>query len=177
MKHVMPIGLLTCCLANVGLPGGTPIAVRAEAQDEAAIARQLVGTWRLVSWAQRSADGTSTPGPVNAGYIIYTDVGRMCAVLMDSTRPRWPQGPPQTVEQATERSAGFISYCSAVEVHAKDGFVLHHVDVERSPNIVGTIRKRWFTFDGPNRLTLRIDQSELGSGVLDSRLNWERVQK
>jgi hypothetical protein len=105
--------------------------------------------WRMVSWTQRATDGTTRPGQANAGYIVYADVGR----------------------------TGLVAYCAAVELHAKEGFVLHHVDVERSPNLVGTTRKRWFVFDGPDTLLLRIDPSELGSGVAESTLRWERVKK
>jgi hypothetical protein len=147
-----------------------------DAQAGDAAVKQLVGMWRLVSWTQRTTDGTSLPGPTDAGYLVYSDVDRMCAVMMDSKRPRWAPGAPATVEQAVARFSGFISYCAAVEVDAKAGFLLHHVDVERSPNIVGTTRKRWFRFESPNRLVLRIDAAELGAGLTESALVWERVQ-
>ena len=114
---------------------------------------------------------------MDAGYLVYTDVNRMCAVMMDSTRPKWPAGAPATVADAVARFANVVSYCARVEVNAKEGFVLHHVDVDRSPNIVGTIRKRWFTFEGPDRLVLKIDAAELGATQQESRLVWERVQK
>jgi len=32
------------------------------------------------------------------------------------------------------------AYCALVELHAREGFVLHHVDVERVPNNVGIVR-------------------------------------
>jgi hypothetical protein len=133
--------------------------------------------WRLVSWTQRATDGTTRPGQANTGYIVYADVGRMCAVLMDSGRAKWDPQPPATVADAMARTTGLVAYCAAVELHAKEGFVLHHVDVERSPNLVGTTRKRWFIFDGPDTLLLRIDPSELGAGVAESTLRWERVKK
>ena len=146
-------------------------------QGDTAVARQFLGMWRLVGWTQRAADGTTRPGNTDAGYLVYTDVDRMCAVMMDSKRPKWAPGAPATVPDAMARFSGFISYCARVELNAREGFVLHHVDVERSPNIVGTIRKRWFKFEGPNRLVLRIDPAELGSNLAESTLVWERVQK
>jgi len=46
---------------------------------------------------------------------------------------------------------GLGAYCGTVEIHANEGFVIHHIEIERSPNDVGGIRKRWFTFQGSNR--------------------------
>jgi hypothetical protein len=35
----------------------------------------------------------------------------------------------------------------------------------------------WFTFDGPDRVTLRIDPPELTPPVVESLLVWERVRR
>ena len=51
------------------------------------------------------------------------------------------------------------------------------MEIERIPNFVGRARKRWFTFQGPNRVSLRIDTPELTSPVVESILTWERVVK
>ena len=39
----------------------------AQSRDEAAIARQFVGMWRLVSYQQRLADGTLRQSPLSVG--------------------------------------------------------------------------------------------------------------
>ena len=168
---------LTVLLIVSALSPATSPSLVAATQGDAAVAKQFLGMWRLVGWTQRAADGSVRQGPMDAGYLVYTDVNRMCAVMMDSTRPKWPAGAPATVPDAVARFANVVSYCARVEVNAKEGFVLHHVDVDRSPNIVGTIRKRWFTFEGPDRLVLKIDAAELGATQQESRLVWERVQK
>lgn len=178
MRHpLIRLGIAAVLVGGGLVPGVPPLAAVAQAQDDMAAAKQLLGVWRLVSWTQSGVDGSTRPGLTDVGNLIYTDANRMCAVMMDSKRPRWTPGPPASVDQAVARFSGFISYCARVEVHAREGFVLHHVDLERSPNIVGTIRKRWFSFDGPNRLTLRIDAAELGPTVKDSTLVWERILK
>ncbi len=171
--------LIRVAVATTLLAIVSPLSTRAVTNDQSdtAVGLQLRGMWRLVGWTQRSTDGTTRPGVTDAGYLIYTDVDRMCAVMMDSKRQRWPAGAPATVDEAVRRLSGFVSYCARVEVNAKEGFVLHHVDVERSPNVVGTVRKRWFRFEGPNRLVLRIDAAELGANLADSTLVWERVEK
>ena len=82
------------------------------------------------------------------GYRIYTVTGHMCYVSMNPNRPRWKSEAAPTPEEALSAITGLGAYCAAVEIHAKEGFVIHHVEIERSPNFVGRARKRWFTFKG-----------------------------
>jgi hypothetical protein len=133
--------------------------------------------WRLASRTERLADGTTRQHPNNTGYIIYTDTGHMCYVAMNPNRSRWKSETAPTPEEALSGITGLGAYCATVEIHAKEGFVVHHVEIERSPNIVGRARKRWFTFQGPNRVALRVDTPELNSPVVEDTLTWDRVQK
>jgi hypothetical protein len=147
------------------------------AQSAGDVARQFIGTWRLASWTQRLADGTTRPDPRNVGYIIYTDAGYMCYASMAANRPLWAsENNPTGAEAVATMGVPFNAYCARVEVHAGEGFVLHHVEVDKAPNMIGRTRKRWFTFQGPNRFALRIDPSELTPPVVESTLIWERVQ-
>ncbi len=150
------------------------LAVDTIAQSESRAAGQLTGAWRLVSWQEKLASGEVRPSRFTAGSIIYSDSGRMCAQLMDPQRPKLSQ----TATDAEIRAAyqGFVAYCGRYEIHA-EGFVIHHVEFDKSPNIIGRERKRWFTFETPNRLSLRIDRAELGQGLAESTLVWERVTK
>jgi len=149
----------------------------AQSQDD--IAKQFVGMWRLVSWPQRLADGTMRQNPLSVGYIIYTDTNHMCYVSMNPNRPKWNSARAPTESEALSAmgNTGFSAYCATVEIHANEGFVLHHVDVDKVPNNVGRIRKRWFTFQGRDRVSLRIDTPELNPPVVESTLTWERVTK
>jgi hypothetical protein len=116
---------------------------------------------------------------MSSGFIIYTDTNHMCSVSMDPDRPQWqlssPFGLTTNESEALSAIRGSDGYCSTVEVHASEGFVLHHVEAAVRPNLVGVTRKRWFAFDGPNRVALRIDTSELTPPVVDATLIWERV--
>jgi hypothetical protein len=176
-SRVWLIAVLAAAGWLLGPLAGSGPFVWAQAADEASVAQRFVGMWRLVSWSARSADGTTRPGITDQGYLVYADVGRMCAVMADSKRAVWGSDTPKTVPDAMARFAGFVSYCARVEVHAREGYVLHHVDIERNPDIVGRVRKRWFAFDGPNRLTLKIDRAELTGNVVESTLVWERVER
>ena len=152
-------------------------AQRQQTQDDVAMMKQLAGTWRLVSSTQRFKDGATKEMPDFAGYVIYADTGHMCAALMNRNRPNWKSGTAPTADEMKSTLSGtdFIAYCSTVEVHAKEGFVLHHVELDKSPNIVGRTRKRWFTLQD-NRLTLRVDSPELPATLMDWTLVWERVE-
>lgn len=158
------------------LIGGTWFETHAQPQDDVSVARQLVGTWRLVSWTSRLSDGTTKQEPWRVGYLIYSSGNRMCATLMDPDRPKWKSDTSPTPEEAKSSMNGFIAYCSKVEVHAAEGFVLHYVEIAQSPNLIGRNRRRGFKFDGPNRLILQIDKSELPSRVVESALIWDRVE-
>ena len=134
-------------------------AQRQQTQDDMAMMKQLAGTWRLVSSTQRSKDGTTKENKSFVGYIIYTDTGHMCVVTMDRNRPNWKsEFAPTADELKSTLAAGldFSAYCATVEVHAKEGFELHHTEIDKIPNNVGRTKKRWFTLQG-NRLTLRVD--------------------
>jgi hypothetical protein len=48
--------------------------------------------------------------------------------------------------------------------------------MERNPDNIGTTRKRWFSFQGPDVLRLSIDAAELPSNVKESALVWQRVK-
>ena len=152
---------------------GTPS--RASAQSEDSVAKQFVGMWRLVSQPQRMADGSTKQDPKSAAYIIYTDTGHMCYVAMDPNRPKWNSAGSPTPQEALTGVAGFGAYCASVEIHAKEGFVIHRVEIAGTPNFVGQTWKRWFTFEGPNRVSLRVDGPS--PPMVENTLIWERVQK
>jgi lipocalin-like protein len=172
MKKMVALSmLLAFCLLNG----------KSYAQSQDDITKQFVGMWRLVSWPERLADGTTRQNPLSVAYLIYTDTGHMCYVTMKPNRPRWKSANAPTPEEALSAFLGSYGYCATVEIHAKEGFVIHHVEIDTVPNLVGTNRKRWFTFQGPNRVSLRLDIPDSinspTSPVVESTLIWERVVK
>jgi hypothetical protein len=173
LKHAV----LLLCIVGLCEVGSAWFETHAQTQDDVSVAKQFVGMWRLVSRPQRLADGTTRQNPVSVAYIIYTDTGHMCYVGMNPNRPRWKSETAPTPEEALSGITGLGAYCSTVEIHAKDGFVVHHVEIDSIPNIVGRARKRWFAFQGINRVSLRIDAPELTSPVVEDTLIWERVVK
>lgn len=149
--------------------------IQAQSQDDAAIAKQFVGMWRLASWTKLYEGDKSEQEPRSVSYLIYTDSDHMCWVAMDPDRTPWasPDEPTEAEELAAFRGLG--TYCGTVEINVAEGYVVHHVEIGRQPNAVGTDRKRWFVFDGSDRLTLRVNADELVPPMIDNFLVWERV--
>lgn len=140
------------------------------------IARQFVGVWKLVSWTNHWVDGTSTPDRRNVGYIIYTEGGHMCWTGMDSNRPHWESKKSPSKSELESAFFGAAAYCSTVELHIDEGFVLHHVQSAIWPDAAGSTWKRTFEFDGPDRLTLSEDPAGLTPPQAGSVLVWERIE-
>jgi hypothetical protein len=154
------------------------IAIQPASTTARGTAAGIVGTWRLVSATQRMADGTERPDPnvgANAqGYIIYTQTGQVCALLGNSARARWVTGDRPTEAEAMAIPENMVAYCGTYTVDEAGGFVLHHVELDLSPNRAGTDRKRFFTISG-NRLVLR-PAPPLPKGVQDWTVTWLRIQ-
>ena len=147
----------------------------AQSQDDAG--KQFVGMWRLVSRPQRLADGTTRQSPQSVAYFVYTETGHMCFLSMDPNRPRWESAASPTPEEQLSAAKGFNAYCAAVEMHAKEGFIVQRREIDQNPNGIGSAHKRWFVFQGPDRLSLKIDSAELNAPVVEDTLIWERVVK
>jgi hypothetical protein len=144
------------------------------AEDHAA-ARRLVGMWRLVDRTVTFADGTSRPDPRTTAYIVYSDTGMTCYIAMDPTRAAWTSETAPTPEEAVAGISGLGAYCGTFRVNAAEGSVIHRMEIERVPNLVGRDRKRWFTFQDANHLILKVDPSEFRAPVVERRLLWERL--
>ena len=137
---------------------------------------QVVGTWRLVATQQRLTDGTVRPevglGPRGMGYVIYSESGVVCAFLSNPDRPKWKDQTAPTEMDLRSSLGGMVAYCGTYEVNEREGYILHHVQMDKVPNVAGTDRKRYFTLSG-NRLVLR--PSPLPDGIKDWTVEWERV--
>ena len=172
----MIVRLRVVLVALVFLLGASPMS---HGQSDDPVAKRFVGMWTQSSWTEKLMDGTTRQNPLSVAHLIYTDNGRMCYVSMAPNRSAWTSAAAPSEAEALSGmgNRAFYAYCATVEVHAKEGFVLHHVDIDKIPNVVGRTRKRWFTFATPNKLVLRIDDTELAAPVVESTLVWERVER
>ena len=157
------------------LAAGTP-ARRLVAQKPQTLRQTLVGTWRLVAARQRLTDGSVRPDPQpgarGVGYIMYDATGHMCVVLANPDRPAWKT--PKSPNDADVRSAfdGLVAYCGAYETNEEKHYVIHHVEADREPSVMGTTRTRLATVTA-NRLVLR--PLDFPAGVAEWTVEFERV--
>ena len=148
------------------------------AQRPRSLSARLVGTWRFESATQRMADGTVRPdpqtGPNGKGYIIYTETGQMCAMIANPERTKWKSEAAPQEDELRNAFAGFVAYCGTYEVNEKEKYVVHHIELDRVPNLAGTDRKRYISLSG-NRLILQ--PANLPEGVRSWEVVWKRVKK
>ncbi len=171
------MNLLTTRLALTVILSLGSLGSTSHAQADDPVAKQFTGMWRLASRTQRLADGTTRQHPISVGYIIYTDSGHMCYVAMNPSRAKWKSETAPTAEEAISGITGLGAYCATVEVYSKEGFVVHQAEIDKIPNLVDRAKKRWFTFQGPNRVVLRVDTPELILPVVEDTLTWDRVRQ
>jgi hypothetical protein len=161
-------------IAMAVLAAGNPVA-RLSAQAPT-LRQALIGTWRLVAARQRLADGSLRPDPQTGahgvGYIMYDATGHMCVVLANPDRPAWKAAKSPTDAEVRSAFEGFVAYCGAYETNEEKHYVIHHVEADREPAVMGTDRTRLATIT-ENRLVLR--PVDLPAGVTEWTVEFERV--
>lgn len=138
--------------------------------------RDFVGTWRLVSWENRYADGAVTfPfGTDVEGYIMYSADRHVSVVIFAAHRRSF--GTPDLLagsdEDLVAAARTYISYVGTFEVRGER--VVHRVAASLFPDWAGTAQERIYRFEG-RRLELSTDRIPLGGREAIAALVWERV--
>jgi Lipocalin-like domain len=133
---------------------------------------RIVGTWRLLSYETRDADGrTGRPYADAVGRLEYDDHGNMSGQVMRPGRAPVEIG-EGGAQQVRAAYLGYIAYFGTYEV-ARDGrTVVHHVHGALNPAWVGGDQVRAVRFEG-ERLVLSADVLKAGRTVTHV-LTWER---
>lgn len=136
----------------------------------------LIGTWTLVSWEFRDADGNvSYPfGRDASGYLTYTPDGYMHATTVTPNRVPFDS---QDIRKATpeEKATAFdtyVSYCGTYDV--SEGTVVHHVLASLFPNWVGGDQKRIIEWVG-DHLQLSTPPIPIAGKDQTVHLLWRRL--
>jgi Lipocalin-like domain len=136
----------------------------------------LVGTWRLLSWENRTLDGeVSRPlGDHASGYIAYTEDGYVFVAIMGPTRKRFVAEDLLGGTSAEKAGAAetYVSYCGRYEFLGET--VLHHVELSLFPNWVDVTQERLVEISG-DRLTLSTRPLLLHGRQQTAHLLWQRV--
>jgi hypothetical protein len=136
----------------------------------------LIGTWRLISWENRSLDGRiSYPlGKDAAGYIMYSEDGYMFVAIMRPDRVKFAAGDllGASTEERAHAAETYVSYCGRYEFQGDS--VIHHVELSLFPNWAGLDQERRVEVTG-NRLTLSTGPILLEGIQQTAHLIWERA--
>lgn len=137
----------------------------------------LVGTWRLVSWENRSDDDqVSYPlGEDAVGYIMYNEDGHVFVAISRPDRAQFVAGDlfGGSTEEKARAADTYVSYCGRYEFRGDT--VVHHVELSLFPNWVGGDQERSVELAG-DRLALSSTRPFLQGGIKrTAHLIWERV--
>ena len=138
----------------------------------------LVGTWRLVSWENRSVGDGEVSHPLGkdaVGYIMYGRDGYMSVAIMRPDRARFATGDllGGTAEERARAAETYVSYCGRYEFRGDT--VVHRVELSLFPDWVGIEQERLVEVEG-DRLTLSTRPILLGGGQRTAHLIWERAR-
>jgi hypothetical protein len=142
----------------------------ASAQRPARGAHGLVGTWRLVEFADLDKEGKWQYrfGEHPRGYFVYDATGHVHIQIMKTPAlAPFPEaniavGKLPSAEHALGAYAAYVAYFGTYTVDEKKLVVTHHVEGSLAPEFTGTDQPRPFKLEG-NRL-------EIGDGK-----TWRRV--
>jgi len=137
----------------------------------------LIGTWRLISWENRSLDGQKISYPLGkdaAGYIMYNLDGYMSVAISRPNRVNFAAGDllGGSIEEKAQAANTYVSYCGRYEF--REDTVIHYVDFSLFPNWVGVEQERLVELT-EDRLTLSTRPILLGGKQQTAHLIWERV--
>ncbi len=139
---------------------------------------RLVGTWRLVSFAQRARSGEIVYplGRSPQGMLVYTAGGHMSVQVMQPGRRPFASSDSRsgTPEESLEAVRGYVAYCGTYRVDDAAGQIIHEPDCSLFPHWIGVALPRHFRLDG--------DQLALSAAPLSpdpeppTGLVWQRVE-
>jgi Lipocalin-like domain len=143
--------------------------------DDEALQRKIVGTWKLVSVAyadQATGERTSLYGEHPKGVQIATPDGRWLALMTAQDR-----GVPQSDAERAQALKTMIAYTGRYRV--EDGNVITKVEAAWNEAWVGTEQVRAIRFDG-DRLHLQsppMPHPNIGGKVVRVIVTWERESR
>jgi lipocalin-like protein len=140
---------------------------------------KLVGTWKLVSAASTTSTGErseSPYGPNPAGFLTYTEDGRVAAMISYGGRKPLSHG-GGTLEEQAEAFKTFLAYAGRYRFSGEQ--VTHLVDVSSIQNYVGKELVRGVKFQNDNdndKVTLVTPPTPVNGKIQIIELVWQRLR-
>ena len=143
-------------------------------------AQSIEGRWRLLAAEDIRADGTVARYPWGKQPIgsIVVDAGSCYVQIMSSDVPAFAAGATAVRDQMKAALLStYIAYSGPCTIDTKEGSVTLIVDAAWRPDYVGTTQKRFFRFEGNNKMFFGPAPGSLrgGSEALTRRLTLERA--
>ena len=138
---------------------------------------RLAGTWKLVSVSSSTAAGerNDTPfGPSPAGFLTYTQDGRMTAMISYGGRKRLSSSDARSApaEEQAEAFRTFVAYAGRYTLNGDK--VIHHVEISSIQNWVDTDLIRSIKFEG-ERIVLLTPPTSVDGKIQTFELIWQRL--
>lgn len=143
-----------------------------------AAAQSIDGRWKLVAAEDLRADGSVARYPWGRTPVgsIVVDRGWCYVQIMSGDVPSFTVATPIGQQMSAMLLSSYIAYSGACAIDDKEGSVTLKVDAAWRPNYVGTTQKRFFRFEGNDRMFFGPAPNSVKSegGPLTRRLTLDR---
>ena len=141
---------------------------------------RFAGVWKLVSCEAVRRNGTVVPlyGRTPVGRLYYDACGNMSVHIMRPGRREFPRDSKygECDDELREAFEGYEAYFATYAVDTERRLIEHTVIGSLFPNWTGTIQRRFYEFDGPNRLVLSSQPADACPPQKTTvKLIWERL--
>lgn len=142
------------------------------------ISKELIGTWKLVSWVHTNELGETVNyfGDQPSGVLMYDAYGNMNAQLTKVPRAHFasPAIDGGTPDETFQAFHSYIAYFGKYSEQAP-GEVVHHVEGSLFPNWVNRNELRYATVQG-DKLILNTPPVPAGNRRIVFTLTWQKVR-
>jgi len=141
---------------------------------------QLIGTWKLVSYAENPVDGTAPRYPMSEkpmGIIMYTADGFMSAQLMHPERKNFASGDwfNGTDAEYKQEASTYIAYTGPFHVDEEKQTLTHSMFISLFPNWTGQTQPRAVKIEGELLHLGTVSPVVSGGRTVNAALTWRRV--
>jgi len=142
----------------------------------ASIAEQIAGTWRLVSYQEKTPGGTVVNpfGETPQGIVIFEPGGYVSLQIMKIPRVSFPAGYERaTAEQVKAVHEAYLAYYGSWTVDETHSVILENIRASNQPYLNNQMTTQHFDLDG-KRLNLRTEFDNQGE-ARSVLFVWEKI--
>ena len=142
---------------------------------------QLIGVWKLLSWAEMPVDGSAERLPLGErplGIIIYHPDGYVSAQLMRRDRRPFASGDwsAGTAAEYQAEATSYFAYCWTFQADDDSQTVIHSAEVSLFPNWISLVLRRRVAIDKDHLQLSTVDPYVSGGRTVHACMTWNRAQ-